>query len=345
MTILTTQDALNDAVGSEGLSIQEAANLISSNLYEGTLTSPVELVEPTYGEELVVNGGMENATELVIDDWSVIPSGGESGGSCVQDTSIKHTGNASAKTTVGSAGIIFLVQSFTDLTDSDFAFSAWGYNAGADARGVIWDDPTTPTQYFNADTGEWETYEGNPEDKSFVINDVESTWAEKTLSIPKPDSNTIVIAFYADGVENDIAYFDDVSLKSITYGHNVLFTEVSAVDIGDMADTDLVFQRVIADGEDYFIVDRILATGERKTDFDTFDFSDQGIQTLTAEGTMSGATPTPTEVETALGKTADEVGDGYIAILGQTGTDNAVLVGTRNGEWYGVGLTKLTEAE
>lgn len=312
--------------------------------YTGTWTSPVTIPAPTLGSELVANGGFETWSEGNPSDWTKAESEGQTGGAVAEETTIIHGGTKSLKITVGSVGIIGEGQVISSLTAEDYTFSAWGYNSGADANCVILNGAVgAATEYFDPSDLTWKLTEGGGiPNWDFVIGGTEDTWEQKTFVMPPPDSGEITVLVYANGSETDIAYFDDISLKANVYPPISIFTEASALDADDLHETQVIFTRGLTGGSS-LVVDQITKDGERKTDFPTFDFSDKGIKTIVANGTIAGEQPTPTEVETALGVTADEVGDGFIAVMGKTSTDDTIVVVTRNGKWFAMSTTLLTE--
>jgi len=129
---------------------------------------------------------------------------------------------------------------------------------------------------------------------------------------------------------------DDYSVKGIEYPNFSIFTEYSDVGIEEMHGDQMIETVALASD---FVPRQLNADGQYKTDFNSFDFSDKGINTIQGSGIIAGAQPLQSEL-TAIFGSPEDLGNGYIGIGTKTNGGGALIAVVINGSWWVSGLSE-----
>lgn len=352
--ILSTQKALNDAVASTDLSIQQAVNKIADALYAGTITSPITVPTITLGSEKLTDGGLEvwtNPTTLT--NWTFGAIGESNTEALAREATEIHGGTYSAKLTSGTAGVAgYIYQAVSN--DDEFPeckITLWAKNGTGVGRFGILD--RTPGEegvlgynFTGASAGTYTSISGGlSADQITTLTAV--AYTQFTLdNIPQSSETTkIVPIVVSPGTDGQTCYVDDLSVKLYERASVTLFNNVSPEDVTDLLAIDTV-EIIELEGGSGFIVREIDGGGTYKTDFETFDFSNNGINSKATEVTMAGSVPTHTELETAFGVTAiGDLGAGFLATIQKAGSTETFIVATYGGDIYYTAMTKAVDGE
>jgi hypothetical protein len=145
---------------------------------------------PTYGPELVTNGGFETGNPPT--GWPPTNSIAAS----LADARPGSAGTKSIKLTLSVGQIIgYVLQDVVALSGKTYSFSAWYKNVTADHVSLVVYDQSYGTQYFSVDK-------------------VESGWTNFTANFVSTSVGCHV-GLYVVGVAGQYVEFDDVSIKEV----------------------------------------------------------------------------------------------------------------------------------
>jgi hypothetical protein len=322
----------------------------------GVITTPAGSSETYFvlygvganGEKILLDNvevklnGVNQATNSTMESWQdsmweAIDI--EDNGNTVEFVTDSHSGTYALKSTnagVGPTTIEFAAEGLS--ADTEYPVSMWGKISVGDTiyTWVLDGQLGEATSYW--DGTQWLAMD-NP--SQLASGEAVGTITEQvyteiasdvTTSSGEYEKNIYIYTQIVGGTA--VGTVDDFSVGKTEYPNFSVFTEYSDVGIDDMDDNQMIESVLLADS---FVGRRLNAAGKYKTDFDSFDFSDKGINTIQGTGTISGGQPLQSEL-TAIFGSPEDLGNGYIGI-GTNGA-GAVIAIVMNGTWWVSGLTE-----
>jgi len=322
----------------------------------GVITTPVGSSETYFvifgsganGEKILLDNvevklnGVNQATNSTMESWQdsmweAIDI--EDNGNTIEFVTDSHSGTYALKSTnagVGPTTIEFGAEGLS--ADTEYPVSMWGKVSSGDTiyTWILDNSLSDALNYW--DGTQWQNL-STPgaltpgEAVGTITEQVYTEIASDVTTSSGEDEKNIYVYSQIVGA-TAVGVVDDYSVEGVEYPNVSIFTEYSDVGIDDMADNQMVESVLLADS---FVGRRLNAAGKYKTDFDSFDFSDKGINTIQGSGTIAGAQPLQSEL-TAIFGSPEDLGNGYIGI-GTNGT-GAVIAVVMNGTWWISGLSE-----
>jgi len=167
-----------------------------------TLSAAAIISPRVYGSELVVDGGFETVTAAGppanFANWSE----GVTDGNIEVETTLKHVGTNACKVTAGAGLLTSLNQAVSATAGTTYRLSLWAAGDGTNAGRYR-------LRYYD---GSWKDSIGTTS-----TGITAGAYGLVTADITAPASTTqLQVYLYCPATEGGIAYFDDVSLKSIS---------------------------------------------------------------------------------------------------------------------------------
>lgn len=322
----------------------------------GVITTPAGSSETFFvlygvganGEKILLDNvevklnGVNQATNSTMESWQdsmweAIDI--EDNGNTVEFVTDSHSGTYALKSTnagVGPTTIEFAAEGLS--ADTEYPVSMWGKVSSGDTiyTWILDNSLNDALNYWNGTQWQNLSTPGTLTSGEAVGTITEQVYTEiasdVTTSSGEYEKNIYIYTQIVGGTA--VGTVDDFSVGKTEYPNFSVFTEYSDVGIDDMDDNQMIESVLLADG---FIGRRLNAAGKYKTDFDSFDFSDKGINTILGTGTISGGQPLQSEL-TAIFGSPEDLGNGYIGI-GTNGA-GAVIAIVMNGTWWVSGLTE-----
>ena len=250
----------------------------------GQVTSPVVKGETTIGSERLTNGDFDSWTAGSPDGWSILDQGGSTETTTEETGIINTPGGSSVKIIAGADDSKAVYQGVNGLTPGQIKqIIVNGYTVDTNSSSVAsfvlmnGEYPSGATQVWiptDLNSGSWTDMDGNPGPSVLTLDQSIGDWENVTLEVPVPTSTNIYIYLLnGNSSENDVVYFDDISLKSITYADNVeLFGFYNPSDATNLTSNDNIFSFQTTGGTDknHF---EMTGAGAFNTDYPNFNFS------------------------------------------------------------------------
>lgn len=332
-----------------------AVNEVNAGLFKtdanGNITSPVIIPAVALGAERVTDSIMANWDDVntltSFDDGSVGEPGTDS---LTKEETEKPAGATfSAKLATSDTGIRhYFAQLITNQDDwENFKITVWAKNGtGAGSLAILdrktGDDGDRIYNFTGASIGTYTAFTGGL--TADTITSLSSVAGEifSFDNLPQSDETSQIYAVYLSPATADqYCYVALPTLQLYERAPVTLFNFTNAVIGANLKAIDTIFIFETTGGTDTQRIE-LAGDGTLKTDLDSFDFSYKGIRSKAVECTMAGSVPTPTELDTAFGKTAGEVGDGFVGTIQKAGSTETFQVGVYGDAWYYVALTLAT---
>lgn len=329
-------------------------NVISDGITSSTLKVAAHYVD---GSNSLADGGFEvwtNANTLT--NWSFTDFTTGSGAVVqTQNSTTPQAGTYSCRhvgTYVADQLSGITVQAKTGLTPAvTYGFKIYTRLVSGSGGGVLilLNDAViaSATQVLNWNTLTWEAWTGSPGANQSLTLSATGSWVQ-TVSpgvFPVPASGTILIGLLSSGDPGSSYTFDFDSAEFYTSTYvaaNTItaFGYSNASNPAQLESTDAI-ETLNFTGGSSSVARKLNGLGAYLTDFNTFNFSNKGIQTKKSTSAVAGATPTEAEIVSAFG-TAATVGAGFVGLL-SPGDTKTFICTTDGTSWYfSAALTKAT---